>query len=248
GGYTEQDVREGARALTGWTIAPDGSTRLVAKRHDSGVKTVLGRTGPLDAAGFVDAVLSQPGSPTFLVTRWWQQLVSPDPPPAESLAKITAAYGAHRDLGAMFAAMLTDDHLVTEAGSIVVSPVEWLVGAARALRTPSDDATVTKLQPVLRALGQTPFYPPSVAGWPSGHAWLSTASASTRMDAAARLAALGDLHDIEAAAAASRIEVVAHRLGIPRLSDRTVTTLRTVLQDPKQLVATALVSPEYLVN
>lgn len=247
-GYTEQDVREGARALTGWTVAADGTTRMVPKRHDAGPKTVLGHTGPLDATGFVEAVLSQPASPTFLATRWWQQLVSPNPPPAESLSRVVAAYGPGRDLGAMFTAILSDDHVVTEAGTVVVSPVEWLVGAVRALRTPTDEATVSKLQPVLRALGQTPFYPPSVAGWPSGHAWLSTASASTRMDAASRLAAMGDLHDVETAPPASRIDVVAHRLGLPHLSDRTVATLRTVLQDPKQLVSAALVSPEYLVN
>ncbi len=248
GGYTEQDVREGARALTGWTVAPDGTTRLVPRRHDSGTKTVLGRTGPLDTAAFVGAVLDQPTSAAYLTTRWWQLLVAPTAPPAESLTRIVAAYGGGRDLQALFTAILTDEHLAGQAGSLVVSPVEWLVGAARALRTPTDAATVARFQPTLRALGQTPFYPPSVAGWPSGNAWLSTASATNRMDAAVKLVALADLTDVTSAPANARIDLVAHRLGIPHLSDRTVSTLRTVIQDPKQLVATVLVSPEYLVN
>ena len=248
GGYSEQDVREGARALTGWAVGRDGAATLVAMRHDGLPKTVLGRTANLDAAGFVEVVLSQPGSASFLATRWWQSLVSPAPPPAASLSRLVAAYGAGRDLTALFTAILTDDHLAGVAGSIVVSPIEWLVGTARALRTPTDAATVATLQPVLRALGQTPFYPPSVAGWPSGQAWLSTASASTRMEAARRLVATADLHQVEGAPAAARIDVVAHLLGIAHLSDRTVTALRTVTQDPKQLVATALISPEYLVN
>jgi uncharacterized protein (DUF1800 family) len=217
-------------------------------RHDGASKTLLGHTGTLDAGGFVDVVLSQPSAPGYLATRWWQTLVSPAAPPPESLGRIVAAYGASRDLTALFTAVLTDPHLASEAGSLVVSPVEWLVGAARALRIPTDQGAVAKLLPTLRALGQTPFYPPSVAGWPTGQAWLSTASASTRMDAANRLVAAADLHEVQATASSSRIDMVTHLLGIPHLTDRTVTALRPLTSDPKQLVATALVSPEYLVN
>jgi len=247
-GYTEQDVREGARALTGWTVGDDGSAAFVPRRHDGASKTLLGHTGTLDAGGFVDVVLSQPSAPGYLATRWWQTLVSPAAPPPESLGRIVAAYGASRDLTALFTAVLTDPHLASEAGSLVVSPVEWLVGAVRALRIPTDQGAVAKLLPTLRALGQTPFYPPSVAGWPTGQAWLSTASASTRMDAANRLVAAADLHEVQATASSSRIDMVTHLLGIPHLTDRTVTALRPLTSDPKQLVATALVSPEYLVN
>ncbi len=248
GGYTEQDVREGARALTGWTLGSDGTAAFVAKRFDNKSKTVLGHTGSLDAKGFVEVVLSQPSSPAYLATRWWQTLVSPGAPPADSVSRIVTAYGPGRDLTAFFTAILTDPHLVSEAGSLVLSPVEWLVGAARALNTPADAAAVAKLLPALRALGQTPFYPPSVAGWPTGQAWLSTASASTRMDAARLLVGAADLHEVQGAPPSSRIDMVAHLLGIPHLSDRTVTALRPLTTDPKQLVATALISPEYLVN
>ena len=59
-GYTEDDVREGARALTGWVIGTDGQARMRPRRHDSGAKTLLGVTGDFDAAGFCDAVLAQP--------------------------------------------------------------------------------------------------------------------------------------------------------------------------------------------
>jgi len=248
GGYSEQDVREGARALTGWTVGDDGTAVLVPRRHDANTKTVLGHTANLDAEGFVEAVLSQPSSPAYLATRWWHALVSPADPPGESMGRMVAAYGPGRDLTALFTAVLTDPQLASESGSLVVSPVEWVVGAARALRTPTDAGAVGKLLPALRSLGQTPFFPPSVAGWPTGQAWLSTASASTRMEAARMLAGSADLHDVEATAPTSRIDMVAHLLGIPHLSDRTVTALRPLTTDPKQLVATALVSPEYLVN
>lgn len=247
-GYTEQDVREGARALTGWTVGQDGTVAFVAKRHDSGSKTVLGTTGDLDLAGFVEAVLRRPASPAFVATRWWQLLVAPTPPPAASLQRVVAAYGPGRDLGAMFAAMLSDPQVVQQAGSLVVTPVEWVVGAIRALKVPLTEDSAQKFTPIFRSLGQIPFFPPNVAGWPTGQAWLSTASAQTRYEAAVRLAGAGDLDAVAATAQASRVEAVRHLLGIPTLSDRSAVALRTVAKDPVRLVATALVSPEYLVN
>ncbi len=249
GGYTEQDVRQGARALSGWVVAADGTTTRVPRRHDAGVKTVLGHSATLGAGELVEVLLAAPAAAAYLVTRWWRWLVSPAPPPPESLARAVAAYGVGRDLSAMFTALLTDPHLASEAGTLVVTPVEWLVGAARALRIPRDAATVGSFLPVLKALGQTPFAPPSVAGWPSGQAWLSTASAATRLEAARRVVARADLAEVRSApSAAARLDTVAHVLGISHLSDRTAAALRTVAQDPAQLVATALVSPEYLVS
>ncbi len=248
-GYTEQDVREAARALTGWTIGADKLAHLKDGRHDAGSKTVLGRTGDLGAEGFVDAVLAQPASARFVATRWWQQLVSPVAPTAAQLSSVTSAYGPGRDLWAMFHTMLSDPAMAASAGSVVVSPVEWAVGAVRALKVPlSDEKQAAALVSSLNALGQVPFAPPNVSGWPGGQAWLSTAAAQTRLRAATRLAGVGDLDVISATAQGSRIEAVAHLLGIPFLSDRSVVALRTVSSDPAKLVAAALVSPEYLVN
>ncbi len=247
-GYTEQDVREGARALTGWTVGQDGVVAFVAKKHDTGSKTVLGTTGNLDMSGFVEAVLSRPASPAFVATRWWQLLVSPTAPSAASLQRVVAAYGPGRDLRAMFGAILSDPQVAQQAGSLVVTPVEWVVGAMRALQVPLTETTAGKFISIFRSLGQVPFEPPNVAGWPTGQAWLSTASAQTRYQAAVRLAAVGNLEAIASTAQTSRVEAVRHLLGIPTLSDRTAVALRTVAKDPKRLVATALVSPEYLVN
>ena len=247
-GYTEQDVREGARALTGWTIGRDGTVAFVAKEHDAGSKTVLGTTGDLDMAGFVEAVLSRPASPSFVATRWWQLLLSPTAPPAASLQRVVAAYGPGRDLRAMFGAILSDPQVALQAGSLVVTPVEWVIGAMRSLQVPLTETTAAKFISIFRSSGQVPFEPPNVAGWPSGQAWLSTASAQSRYQAAVRLAAVGNLDAIAATAQSARVEAVRHLLGIPTLSDRTAIALRTVAKDPRRLVATALVSPEYLVN
>ena len=248
GGYTEQDVREGARALTGWTIdRGTGSAAFVRRRHDAGSKTVLGTTANLDAAGLVRVILDQKAAAPYLATRWWNLLAGPEAPPSDTLDRIVAAYGPGRDLAAMFGAMLTDGGYASTAGSLVASPVEWVVGAMRSLRVPTDDAAVKRAAGAMRALGQLPLYPPNVSGWPSGQAWLSTASATTRVQTASVLARAGDVGPVEDAAPAARVDAVAHLLGIPTFTDRTVTELRTDTNDPQRLVAMALVAPENLV-
>ncbi|OOK68815.1 hypothetical protein BZL30_7242 [Mycobacterium kansasii] len=80
-GYTEDDVRAGARALTGWVIGTGGHTMMLPRRHDFTAKTLFGATGNFDAAGFCDAVLAQPKSAQHVAGRLWQQLAADEPPP-----------------------------------------------------------------------------------------------------------------------------------------------------------------------
>ena len=94
GGYTEQDVREGARALTGWTLdRQEGTARFVPRRHDATPKTVLGTTANLDATGFVHVLLDQPTSAPFVATRWWQLLAAPTAPAPDALGRMVARTG-----------------------------------------------------------------------------------------------------------------------------------------------------------
>ena len=248
-GYTETDVREGARALTGWKIRADGSTFLNPRLHDSGSKTVLGVTGNLDQTGYCDAVLAQRDSPRYLATRWWGQLVSDTVPSAAVLDRLVAAYGPARSMSALLAAMLTAPEFATAQGSIVVDPIEWLIGAVRVLKVPvTDDDTAKKLLVVLRALGQLPFYPPNVSGWPSGQAWLSTSAAELRMRTAASLVKGGDISAVTDAGPSSRLDATAHLLGIASWSAGSAATLGAAAGNPAQLVTVALNTPEYLTN
>lgn len=249
GGYTEEDVKQGARALTGWVLRPDGSTMLRPARHDPGSKTVLGVTGDLDHVGFADAVLARPQSAEHVVTRMWQQLVSPTAPDAPVLRELVDAYGPHRDVHALLTRMLGGAELARAEGSLVVSPVEWAVGAVRALAVPLDqDQAVRRLAASLRALGQLPFYPPSVGGWPSGQAWLSTAALQERMRLAQQLVARADLSAVEDAGPEDRLDAAAHLLGIGGWSDRSAAALKPTAKNPKSLVAVALNTAEYLVH
>jgi uncharacterized protein (DUF1800 family) len=98
----------------------------------------------------------------------------------------------------------------------------------------------------LRALGQRPFYPPDVGGWPHGRVWMSTASADVRMRAASQLARAGDLSSVEDAAVDDRIDAVGYLIGVGAWSDRTVAALDPLVRKPAQLVAAAVNTPEYL--
>jgi uncharacterized protein (DUF1800 family) len=248
-GYTEDDVRAGARALTGWVVDRDGRTALARKRHDRGDKTVLGVTGDLDAAGFCDAVLAQPKSPTYVAGRLWQQLASDTPPSVAAMDRLVGAYGAGRDLRALTGAILTDDEFTAGTASIVNTPVEWLVGVVRSLRIPAGTAQqLTALTGPLKNLGQRPFYPPDVGGWPHGQVWLSTATAGLRFRTATKLAVEGDLSTVSDAPVGDRIDAAGYLIGVGAWSDHTVAALKPLTATPPALVAAAVNTPEYLTS
>jgi uncharacterized protein (DUF1800 family) len=183
-----------------------------------------------------------------VIGRLWQYFVSDAAPSAQVLERLVHAYGTKRDLGALFTAMFSDPAFAAAQGSFVIGPVEWLVGAARALRVPLDDAaTLTAATTALDSLGQLPFFPPSVGGWPSGAVWLSTAAADLRFGAAADLTAKADLSAI-AGSTTARLESTAHLLGIAHWSSATLAVLKGFAARPADLVAVALNTPEYLVH
>ena len=249
-GYTEADVKEGARALTGWKIdREDGRPSLLASRHDMKSKRVLGVTGDFDAASFCDVVLAHPQSATFVVRRLWQQLASDNAPPAETVDRLLVAYGAGRDLKALTKAILLDPDFTGQRGSIVISPVEWMIGLLRTLAVPIETPTLLNaVGQTLITLGQLPFYPPDVAGWPRGRAWLSTASTAVRVWAASKLAELGDLTAVEGAAPDDRIDAAGYLIGVGAWSDRSVSALKPLVNNPPKLVAAAVNTPEYITS
>jgi uncharacterized protein (DUF1800 family) len=247
-GYTETDVREGARALTGWKVnRRTGQAMLRPRLHDAGVKTVLGRTGNLDYVGFCDAVLARPESARFVATRFWHRLVSPTDPSAEVLTALTEAYGSRRNVAALLQAMLTRPEMTTQAGGLVSMPVEWMVGVIRALKVPlDDDARMKAILAALVRLGQMPMLPPNVSGWPSGQAWLTTSSAELRLKVATMLATAGDLDALSAGSTATKLEVVGHLIGVGGWSARSAAALKDAAAEPVRLAAIALNTPEYL--
>jgi uncharacterized protein (DUF1800 family) len=233
----------------GWWVGPTGKRVVPPTPHDRTAKTIFGITGNFDAAGFCDAVLAQPKSPQYVAGRLWQQLASDTQPSPQALDRFVTAYGPHRDLRALTRAILTDDEFIKSRAAIVNTPVEWLVGVIRTLRVPVDSpARLKMVNTTLRALGQRPFYPPDVGGWPHGRVWMSTASADVRMRAASQLARAGDVSSVEDAAVDDRIDAIGYLIGVGAWSDRTVEALNPLVRKPAQLVAAAVNTPEYLTS
>ena len=252
-GYGETDVREGARALTGWAIGREGRPHVVAKDRDHKSKTVLGVSGDLDAAAFCDIVVAAPESARFVAGRLWRSLAVDAAPSPPTLDRLVAAYGANRDLTALTKAILTDPGFTGYPGGMINTPVEWAIGLVRSLRVPLDarlfDRRLTKgLADTLTNLGHKPFYPPDVAGWPSGRAWLSNASTDIRFATASALAESGDLSIVEQAAAADRVDAAGYLLGIGAWTDHSAKALRQFVDNPPWLVTAAANTPENLTS
>jgi uncharacterized protein (DUF1800 family) len=246
GGYTEDDVKQAARALTGWRVAADGTVTNDPKRTDPGPETVLGATARFTPVTLLGAILATPAHPRYLATRWWHQLASGDAIPDDTLGRAVAAYGSGRDIKALLKAIFVDPAFAAAAGTIIASPVEWVVGSMRTLAIPASADNIASALGALRKLGQVPFLPPNVSGWPSGASWSSTAAASTRAAAAFKLASVADISAVSNASAATRNDTVAHLVGLDHFTQRTTTALAAAKGNPKLLVATALISPDYL--
>ncbi|MFD0822104.1 DUF1800 family protein, partial [Micromonospora zhanjiangensis] len=166
GHYGEADVKAGARALTGWTVARGADVATFeAKRHDPGDKTILGRTAAFDADGYARLLVAQPRAADFLAERLWFRFAGDSVPVPAGVAR--------PDVTGTLRAIFTDPGFGRTRGQLVKQPVEWLVGALRQLDIrPSAlaDPLRKQLQSGLDGMDQVPLRPPSVGGWPAGTA------------------------------------------------------------------------------
>jgi uncharacterized protein (DUF1800 family) len=143
----------------------------------------------------------------------------------------------------MLKALFSDEAFQRTAGQLVKQPIEWFVGALRQLRIRPAGFSSAVLQDMLfglRGLGQMPFAPPSVGGWPSGAAWLTPATAQVRLGMAATLAEMAAIPRLT-------VENLADILAIDTWTDRTYAALKGI-SEPRRLLTLGLVSPEYLVT
>jgi uncharacterized protein (DUF1800 family) len=245
GNYTEDDVKAGARALTGWAIdRATGQVRLEPARFDDGVKTILGQTGRFDADGFADVLMQQRASAQFLARRLWFRFASGEPMPADALGRVSAA---GLDIAAMVKAMFRDPAFAGTRGQLVKQPIEWMVGALRQLQIKPEAQWLRELS----SLDQVPFRPPSVGGWPSGAQWLTTFSAQTRLrlsEVLANKASPAIVDRITAAPAAGRADALARLLVVDAWTERTRKVLTDSAARPQRLIALGLASPEYAVQ
>jgi uncharacterized protein (DUF1800 family) len=198
GHFTENDVKEAARALTGWTVSGE-AFREDASLHDGDEKTILGRKGRWKGDDLIGILLEQPATAERLAERICEMLMGEQflasgayersgtgviTDPARQALQTLAAGLRECDLDIGWAvekvlrsqAFFADSNL----GTRIIGPVEHVVGAARALELFDPPPNTLILAEFAANLGQDLFHPPNVGGWPGGRSWITTRSAIGR--------------------------------------------------------------------
>ena len=246
--YTEDDVKAISRVLTGYQVVrSNGTVTINQKRRDANPVTLLGKTDVFTGDTLSDFLVARDDCATFISERLWYRFISStEVMPADFSAKNAFA---GRNMTAAVQAMAADSAMRDPKNAMVKSPVEWFISACRALElTPSQLQTTAQLNGYLDKLGQVPFKPPNVGGWPAGEAWLSSATSQYRLAFAFWLVKQSSLTAINQIPRELRVRKSADWLGVPEWSSRTQSALRSALDDPVQFALLALCSPEYIVS
>ncbi len=182
GQYTEQDIKESARAFTGW-MCTHKEFLYEPKRHDFGQKTFMGRTGDFDGWNIIDIIFEQPAVATFITAKLWRFFAdeSPEPAVVEELAKVFR--DSHYELKPVLSAMFLSKAFYSDKvmGAQIKSPAQFLVHLCSDLGI-AELPTRTLVQSG-RMLGQDLFYPPNVKGWDGNRAWINANSLLMRYNA-----------------------------------------------------------------
>lgn len=186
GHYGDEDVREAARAFTGWFVF-QGRLKYLAHEYDPGVKRVLGQEGPWKTEDIVRIVLEQPAAPRLVVRKLFRWLISETDDPSDALVDPLAnMLGQQFEVGRVVETMLRSnlffsDHALRRR---IKSPVEYALGIVKAF-----DVLVPTLPLVgwMSQLGQDLFVPPTMQGWAGGRCWINAATMVARQNLAAAL-------------------------------------------------------------
>jgi uncharacterized protein (DUF1800 family) len=198
GNYTEKDIREAARAFTGWHTDGRGFA-FNAAAHDGEAKTVLGQTGLWDGGDVVRIVLEQPAAARFLVRKLYHFLISEKADPPDALLEpLCASFRkSDYDIAGLVRTMLASRHFYSDYAfrQRVKGPVEYVLGAVQAVyrRYGEKEADYRPLPSQtlvgwLATMGQPLFAPPNVKGWQGGPSWLNTSTVLERDNFAGALA------------------------------------------------------------
>ena len=180
-GYSERDIREAARAFTGWMVDPEtGDFKFARAFHDGGTKTFMGRRGRFTGDDIIDIVLEHPRVAEHVTEKLWRAFVSYDPDPAEVRRLAQVFREAGYEVRPLLRGLLNSPQFraAQTRGTLVKSPVDLIVGTLRFLGLRSDD--MRWLVQIHRRLGLDILDPPNVGGWPGGSTWITSATLPAR--------------------------------------------------------------------
>jgi uncharacterized protein (DUF1800 family) len=246
--YTEDDVKALSKSFTGYQLTSStGEVRFNEKRHDFAAVALLGTTRHFSGEEASDYLVAKSDCQKFIAERIWYRFLSSTEVMPNSFSAVNA-YSSRNMLSAITAAA-SDPEMQKVKNQMAKAPLEWFIAVCRALElTPSQLKRPAQISAHLNKLGQIPFSPPNVGGWPAGEAWLSSASAQYRIEFATWLVKQSSLRALNEIPVEKRVVLSADWLGVAQWSPRTQAALRSSVNDPTEFTVLALTSPEYVVS
>ncbi|OCA77878.1 hypothetical protein BBH99_10580 [Chryseobacterium contaminans] len=181
GNYTEKDVREGARAFTGWSYDKDGTFKEKKNQHDEGTKTFLGKTGNFDGNDALNIILEQKATAKFITTKVYKFFVNENVDQDIVNTLSNSFYNSGYDIKKLMTDIFSSSWFYDQKniGNRIKSPIELMAGIMRIL--PMQIQNPENLIVYQKLLGQMLLYPPNVAGWPNGRAWIDSSTLMLRL-------------------------------------------------------------------
>ncbi|MPZ13268.1 MAG: DUF1800 family protein [Chloroflexi bacterium] len=188
GNYSEQDVREAARAFTGWFYRQERGTKTIQfvfnrGQHDVEDKTVLGSAGAWDGNDIIDIILDHPATAEHMARRFFTFFVHGQPAPGRISAFADELRRSGYDVRKLVESIFRSPEFSSEEAyhALVKSPIDYLIGAMKAVGVGEFGRTTLAM---LNRMGMSLFNPPNVAGWDWGTDWISSATWIERLNAA----------------------------------------------------------------
>jgi uncharacterized protein (DUF1800 family) len=181
GNYTENDVKEAARAFTGWTAGFKGEFLIRPFQHDNGSKTIFGKTGNFGGEDVITMLLERKETARFITRKLYRFLINEQIDEARVEKLSDKFYSSGYDIATLLNEIFLSEWFYDpkNIGAKIKSPIELLVGIRRLIPMQFDNQD--GLQLLQRALGQVLFFPPNVAGWPGGKTWIDSSTLLLRM-------------------------------------------------------------------
>jgi len=181
GNYTENDIKEAAKAFTGWAFDEDGNFFMREKQHDYGPKTFLGKTGDFSGEDILNMLLAEKQTARFITRKIYAYFVNENPDEEKIMQLADEFYASDYDIPKLMRSIFLSDWFYDEKniGSKIKSPIDLITGMRRSFGIEfSDEQVLLFMQGIL---GQTLGYPPNVAGWPDGKPWIDSSTLIFRM-------------------------------------------------------------------
>ncbi|MEM1322618.1 MAG: DUF1800 domain-containing protein [Bacteroidota bacterium] len=181
GNYTEQDIKEAARAFTGWSSNLSGDFVFRRRQHDFGKKTFMGKQGNFDGEDIINILLERRETATFICRKIYRYFINEQVEEYRLKQLSDYFYDSNYDIKALMRRIFESDWFYDKAnvGVRIKSPTELIAGIMRQLNARlNSNLTLRFLQ---KALGQQLFNPPNVAGWPGGQSWIDNSTLMLRL-------------------------------------------------------------------